>query len=67
MHAAALAEDLPVPVDSPILTFIVPAPSGCNLSCSYCYIGRRNEPAMRLDLQPQAYAAFIDQVSSQAV
>ncbi|MGI9434834.1 MAG: radical SAM protein [Geminicoccaceae bacterium] len=58
-----MPEHLPLSFDKPVLTFIVPAPDGCNLSCPYCYINRRNEAARRLDLTPENYAAFIEQVA----
>jgi len=63
MHSAALPEHLPFTFEKSILTFIVPAPNGCNLRCSYCYIDRRNEAASRLDLTPDNYAEFIAQVA----
>ena len=62
-HIAALPEYLPSSLGLPILTFIVPAPNGCNLSCPYCYIDRRNEAAERLDLSPGDYVGFIEQVA----
>ena len=46
-----------------MLTFIVPAPDGCNLACPYCYIDRRKEEAIRADLEPEDYATFIAQFS----
>lgn len=63
-HLAALPEHLPLSFNRSILTFIVPAPNGCNLDCSYCYISRRNEAATRLDLTPENYVAFIEQVAA---
>lgn len=37
-HIAALPNRLSVTFDGFILTFIVPAPNGCNLNCPFCYI-----------------------------
>ena len=64
-HIAALPEHLPSTFDKPILTFIVPAPHGCNLQCPYCYIERRGENATRTDLSPGNYRAFIEQIARQ--
>lgn len=62
-HLAALPEHLSPSLASSILTFIVPAPNGCNLRCPYCYIDRRNEAARSLDLLPKDYVAFIEQTA----
>ena len=64
-HVAAIPEHLPYSLDRPILTFIVPAPSGCNLACPYCYIDRRNEEATSVDLALDDYVRFIDEVTAQ--
>jgi len=40
------------------LTFIVPAPNGCNLKCSFCLVRRRQEITDTL-LRPEDYARFI--------
>ncbi len=64
-HIAALPEHLPLTFDKPILTFIVPAPHGCNLRCPYCYIARRGEHATKTDLSPRNYRAFIEQIAEQ--
>ena len=64
-YLAALPDHLPAEVEAPILTFIVPAPNGCNLHCPFCYIDKRNEAARSLDLTPETYAAFIEQVAAQ--
>lgn len=43
-----------------VLTFIVPAPRGCNLKCAYCIIAQRNERhAGAAALTPADYAAFV--------
>ena len=63
-HMAAVPEHLPLSLISSILTFIVPAPNGCNLRCPYCYIDRRNEAARSLDLAPLDYVRFIEQAAS---
>ncbi len=62
-YMAALPDHLPVTLEAPILTFIVPAPNGCNLRCPFCYIDRRNEAARSLDLGPEDYVAFIEQTA----
>lgn len=62
-NIAALPEHLPLELDRLILTVIVPAPDGCNLSCPYCFIGRRNEEATSLDMEPRDYASFITQIA----
>ncbi|MDH3664491.1 MAG: radical SAM protein [Alphaproteobacteria bacterium] len=61
---AALPEHLPPTLNKSILTFILPAPDGCNLRCPFCYIDRRNEAARALDLSPADYIAFIEQVEA---
>lgn len=43
-----------------ILTFVVPSPSGCNLSCPFCYIKQRSEEASATDLAPADYVDFIE-------
>ncbi len=50
------------------LSFIVPAPQGCNLKCSFCYIRERQEGAEVRDgavLRPADLARFIDEVCEQ--
>ncbi len=42
-----------------ILTFVVPAPSGCDLACSFCYIRQRREAADSTKLCPTDYVNFI--------
>jgi len=44
---------------SSILTLIVPAPNGCNLSCPFCYIQQRKENAKSIDISPKDYVRFI--------
>jgi MoaA/NifB/PqqE/SkfB family radical SAM enzyme len=63
-YVAALPDHLPETTEDSILTFIVPAPNGCNLSCPFCYIDKRNEAARSLDLAPHDYVAFIEQMSA---
>lgn len=63
-YMAALPNDLPEALTSSILTFIIPAPNGCNLNCPFCYIDKRNEAARSLDLAPGDYVAFIEQMSA---
>ena len=62
-HLASTPEHLLSSTTLPILTFIVPAPNGCNLRCPFCYIDRRNESARSLDLTPNDYVRFIDQAT----
>lgn len=42
-----------------ILTFIVPAPHGCNLACPFCYIKQRREDQAATHLTPEDYSRFI--------
>ncbi|MEZ5932859.1 MAG: radical SAM protein [Alphaproteobacteria bacterium] len=63
-YLAALPSHLSDAVAHSILTFITPAPNGCNLHCPFCYIDRRNEAARALDLSPADYVAFIEQVAA---
>lgn len=63
-YLAALPNHFPQNLETPVLTFIVPAPQGCNLKCPYCYIGRRNEAARREDLTPADFVAFIEQIAA---
>ena len=63
-HMAAIPNHLPDDISKPILTFIVPAPNGCNLSCPYCFISKRKEAATKLDLSPEDYVAFIEQIAA---
>ena len=65
-YLAALPDHLPVTASPiPILTFIVPAPEWLQSSnCPFCYIDRRNEAARTLDLSPEDYVAFVEQVAA---
>jgi len=63
-YVAALPDHLPPTVSGAIMTFIIPAPNGCNLNCPFCYIDRRNEAARSLDLAPREYVAFIEQMAA---
>ena len=61
---AAIPSQLPVnKKQGAILTFIVPAPNGCNLACPYCFIDQRKENAISNDLRPEEYTEFIRQIS----
>lgn len=42
-----------------VLTFVIPAPNGCNLACPFCYIVQRLENNTTVDLMPAEYARFI--------
>jgi uncharacterized Fe-S cluster-containing radical SAM superfamily protein len=47
------------------LTFVVPAPDGCNLKCSFCLVQRRQEVA-DTRLRPGDFARFIRDVADRA-
>ena len=63
-YIAAIPDHIPASIKGSIFTLIVPAPSGCNLNCPFCYIDKRNEPARSLDMAPRDYVAFIEQMSA---
>lgn len=42
-----------------ILTFVVPAPNGCDLACPFCFIRQRQEAAASVKLCPTDYVNFI--------
>jgi MoaA/NifB/PqqE/SkfB family radical SAM enzyme len=44
------------------LTFVVPAPTGCNLKCSFCLVRQRQE-ITETRLKPEDYARFIREVA----
>ena len=46
-----------------LLTFIVPAPNGCNLACPFCYIRQRREDEAVRNLTPDDYGRFIREVA----
>lgn len=50
-----------------ILTIVVPAPNGCNLSCPFCFIKQRDEKAESTSLSPNAYIDFIKGLTSRDV
>ncbi len=60
---AAIPEYLPYTFEKTVLTFIVPAPNGCNLNCPFCYISKRKEPATISKLKPLDYDYFIESSS----
>ena len=45
--------------DGVILSFVVPAPKGCNLSCPFCIIKQRKEKARNAYLSPSDYYEFL--------
>jgi MoaA/NifB/PqqE/SkfB family radical SAM enzyme len=47
------------------LTFVVPAPSGCNLNCSFCLVRQRREITDTL-LRPGDFARFIREATERA-
>lgn len=47
-----------------VLTFVVPAPQGCNLKCSYCFIKQRKELITNSNiLLPRDYGNFINGIA----
>ena len=46
-----------------ILTFIVPAPGGCDLACPFCYVRQRREDQASSDLSPADYGRFVKEVA----
>ncbi|MEZ5935331.1 MAG: radical SAM protein [Alphaproteobacteria bacterium] len=46
------------------LTFVVPAPTGCNLACAFCYIQQRGEADTNNLLQPNDYVSYINEIES---
>jgi MoaA/NifB/PqqE/SkfB family radical SAM enzyme len=44
------------------LTFVVPAPTGCNLKCSFCLVRQRRE-ITETRLRPEDFARFIREVA----
>jgi MoaA/NifB/PqqE/SkfB family radical SAM enzyme len=47
------------------LTFVVPAPSGCNLACSFCLVRQRRE-VIEARLAPRDFMRFIREAAQQA-
>lgn len=45
--------------DGIILTFVIPAPDGCNLNCPFCIIKQRNENAIIPTISAYNYYKFI--------
>lgn len=46
-----------------ILTFVVPSPTGCDLSCPFCYIRQRGEDSTGSALAPEDYQRFLKEAS----
>ncbi|MEM9450204.1 MAG: radical SAM protein [Cyanobacteria bacterium P01_E01_bin.6] len=60
---AALPDRLPQSSNGgAVLTFIVPAPDGCNLACPYCFIDQRLEPASTNTISPSDYRKFVEDI-----
>ena len=58
---AALPMAKKLRVEGLIATFVVPAPRGCNLNCSFCIVrARREAPAGESALQVSDYVRFFD-------
>ena len=51
-------------VSGALLTFVVPAPGGCDLACPFCYIKQRGEDATVTTLSPIDYTRFIIDASN---
>lgn len=47
-----------------VLTFIVPAPEGCDLDCPFCFIRRRAEQATEGILGAADYSRFVSEASA---
>lgn len=60
--SAALPSDVEVAMT--IVTLVVPAPMGCNLSCPFCYIAQRGEEGVSTDLEPADYVRFATIINS---
>jgi MoaA/NifB/PqqE/SkfB family radical SAM enzyme len=63
-HIAALPDMQSDSIPGAVLTFVVPAPNGCDLACPHCYIKLRHEDATATDLTPADYARFIEEVAA---
>src|SRR5215468_4005161 len=48
-----------------VLTFVVPAPNGCNLRCSFCFIRQRQEITEVL-LRPEDIMRFVREAAERA-
>ena len=46
-----------------IITFVVPAPNGCNLACPFCYVRQRQEDQASPNLVPEDYSRFIKEAA----
>jgi MoaA/NifB/PqqE/SkfB family radical SAM enzyme len=49
-------------VNGKFLTFVVPAPTGCNLKCSFCLVRQRRE-IIETNLKPEDFTRFIREVA----
>src|SRR5258707_173950 len=47
------------------LTFVVPAPDGCNLKCPFCLVRQRRE-ITETCLQPEEFARFVREATERA-
>lgn len=59
---AALPQPLNEQKCENVLTFIVPAPEGCNLGCSFCFINRRGEQTSNGLLGSADYVRFVHEM-----
>ena len=57
----ALPKNVALAPDEVAVTLVVPAPNGCNLNCSFCFIRARNEAANSdAVLQGEDYVRFVE-------
>jgi len=47
-----------------VITFVVPAPTGCDLSCPFCYIGQRGEQTASTHISEEDYALFVREIDT---
>lgn len=63
-NVAALPDNIAQSDSGILLTFIVPAPDGCNLGCAFCFIDQRAERTTLELLCSSDYARFIKEVQN---
>jgi molybdenum cofactor biosynthesis enzyme MoaA len=62
--AAVLTPTVDPTARGALLTFLAPAPDGCGMSCSYCFIEQRREKLDEVILQPADFARFIEEAAA---
>ena len=65
MTATVVIPDIDFSNQGVILTFVVPAPRGCNLGCPFCFIRQRREDLLPIRLRPQDYVSFISEIAEE--